>query len=186
VGVGIIGVAVAYFSVTNEKFRNFLVQRSIDKVPSAFVALAREYRLADSLPDDPPGPIERQPWESRVSKKNVLAEGLGRFAQGARFDRKILVAANDDGYIVALTKLIAAEPRSGDASFLAQAAKRRVPPHADYQTLAAIGVLADKGIISVQERASLDDALDRMSNRLGADHNDEIRRVRAKLRSSAG
>lgn len=182
--VGVIGVAVAYFSITNEKFRGLLVQRDIENFPPAFVALAREYRRADAEPDSPPGPVERPRWDSRVRKKDVIAEGLGRFAQGTRLDRKALVAVDDDGYIVALMKLIAAEPRSGDGRLIAQATKRRVPPHTDYRTLEAIGILADNRLISLLERSSLDDALVRISERLGADGDAEIKRVRAKVRNA--
>jgi hypothetical protein len=92
----------------NRGTRASWLARRRENFPPAFVALAREYRRADAEPDDPPGPVERPRWDSRVRKKDVIAEGLGRFAQKARLDRKALAAVDDDGYIVALMKLIAA------------------------------------------------------------------------------
>jgi hypothetical protein len=179
--IGIIGVGFAFFSVTSERFRDFLIRRGISRVPSAFAALAREYRVANDIPDDPPGPVTRPTSDTRVRKKNILAEGLGRFAQGLRLDREILVAADDDGYIVALMKLIANEPRRGDAFLIARASKRRVPTHTDYATMEAIGVLAEKGLIDLQERGQIADALDQLVARLDDTGKTKIASLRTKV-----
>jgi hypothetical protein len=119
-----------------------------------------------------------------VRRKNVLAEGLGRFAQGAGFDRNALVLADDDGYIVALMKLLAFEPHIGDAKHIAQAVKRRVPPHADHQTLRAIGTLAGKGLFRTNECGLLTDAVDIIVERLGKQGSAEVNRVKGKIRSA--
>jgi hypothetical protein len=184
--VGVIGIALSYFSFTNERFADFLVRRRVRAIPAMFSALARDYRLADDIPDDPSGPVERKPWESRVKQKDLLAEGLCRFAQGAHLKREKLLAANDDGYLVALMKMISAEPKRGDIDLIVRASARDVSPHTDYRTLEAIESVAAKGLLRVDERGSLDVALKRIEDRLGGDGRARVRWAQEQVRNAPG
>jgi len=181
--VGIVGIAFAYFSVTNEAFSNFLIRRRFKKMPSAFRDLAGEYRRADQIPNDSPDQRQLPVWDSRVREKDRLAEGLARFAQGANLDRDAL-ARGDDGYLVALMKLVAIDPVADDTRRVAQAAMTDVPPHTDYATLKAISVLADRRLIPDDLRDSIAKAIDAITARLGTDHDDVAAAIRSKLRVS--
>jgi hypothetical protein len=65
------------------------------------------------------------------------------------------LAEGDDGYVAALMKLIAFEPRRGDAELVLRAATTKVPTHTDYLTLEAIKVLADKGLIGERQLGAI-------------------------------
>jgi hypothetical protein len=176
--VAVLGVLFGYFSLTNETFRGWFFKRSIRNIPPAFAKLAGDYRDAHKIPDNSTEPKARVPWEDRTRKKDVLAEGLGRFAQGARIDRKVLAELQNDGYVVALAKLIAVEPRQGDVSLIAKAVKFPVPPHADIATLAAINVLATNRLINDLERNQTLEAVNVIANRLGEEGKGIVKQAR--------
>jgi hypothetical protein len=126
--VGVLSLLVAFFAVTNRSVHELLVYWRIRRLPKTFTDIARDYRLADEIPDDPQGSSSKPPSYTRVQRKDILAEGLFRFAQGAAIGRRVLAGSQDHGYVVTLMKLIQAEPRRGDVSLIAKAVKCNVPP----------------------------------------------------------
>ncbi len=180
---GIIGITFGYFSVTNESFRRFLIKRGIGNLPMSFSNLAQEYKEADRIPDDSAELVKRPIWDSRVRRKDVLAEGLFRFAEGGHLDRKILASSQDDGYVVALAKLVTHQPKQGDVSLLAQAVKCRVPAHTDYRMLEAIDALATQNLIGLQERNEVDQIVEQVAKRLGDEGTSRVAWTRENLRA---
>lgn len=134
--IGVLGFLFGYFAITSERVASFLTRWRLREMPVAFRKMAGEYRQADGIPDSA-GPVTLPPSDNRVRKKDVLAEGLGAYALGRGLSRAAL-ARGDDGYVVALMKVITFEPRRSDVALLVLAAATRVPPHTDYLTLEAI------------------------------------------------
>jgi hypothetical protein len=180
--LGVLGLLFGYFAITNEGLASFLIQWHFREMPTVFRQMATEYRRADLIPDDL-GPITLPPSETRVRRKDVVAQGLGAYALARNLDRAAL-AQGDDGYIAALMKLIAFEPRRGDAALIVKAAKTNVPPHTDFLTLAAISVLSQNGLIGEDQRGPISEALDCAGARLRAEHQTAVDKVRAALRQA--
>src|SRR4051812_22142996 len=154
-------------------------------MPSDFINLAHEYKQADQIPNNAVEPVERPRWDTRVRRKDVLAEGLYRFAQGAYLDRNILASSQEDGYVVALAKLVANQPERGDVSLLVKAVECRVPAHVDYIMLEAIDALARKRLIGLQERNEVDQIVERVAERLGSEGAFRIALTKKRLRDQS-
>jgi hypothetical protein len=180
--IGVVGFLFAYFAITSERVASFLIQWHFREMPTAFQQMATEYRRADLIPDDL-GPITLPPSETRVRRKDVLAQGLGAYALARNLDRAAL-AKGDDGYIAALMKLIVFEPRRGDAALIVKAAKTNVPPHTDFLTLAAISALSRNGLIREDQRGPISEALECAGARLRAEHQTAVDKVRVALREA--
>ena len=113
-----------------------------------------------------------------------LQKGSGDSRSGARIERKVLAELQNDGYVVALAKLIAVEPRQGDVSLIAKAVKFPVPPHADHVTLAAINVLATNRLINDLERNQALEAINVIANRLGEEGKGTVKQTKDAVRGS--
>ena len=181
--IGVLGLISAFFSIRNERFANFLVRRRVREMPAGFRDMAKKYRLADEIPDIRPDQITISPSEKRVRHKDILAEGLGGFARGARLDRAAL-ARGDDGYVAALMKVVAYEPRRSDVPLVIQTASAKVPPHTDYLTMAAISALVQKTLIGEDHRVAINRAINVIADRLGPNHKQRVEEVRAQVRKA--
>jgi hypothetical protein len=181
--IAVLSVILAFFAITNDRLTGFLIRWRFRGMPAAFQQMAKEYRQADSIPDNDPGPVKLSTSDIRVRRKDVLAQGLGAYAWARNLDRAAL-ARGDDGYVAALMKLIAFEPRAADAELVATAATTRVPPHTDHLILAAITVLAEKRLISDNQRGVIAKAVGHVAERLGDDHKSAIARVRTAVRQA--
>ena len=178
--IGVLGVAFGFLAVTSERLANFLVRSRIRKTPAAFQEMASQYRLADLIPDNDPGPVELPSWDKRVRRKEVVAQGLGAYAMARGLSRAAL-ARGDDPYVAALMKLIVFEPHRGDAALVVRAATTKVSPHTDCLTLEAIKVLAEKGLIGEKQRGEIGGVADHVAERLGDNHKQTIEKIRARL-----
>jgi hypothetical protein len=178
----VLGLGFSYFAVTSERLASFLIRWRLREMPAAFREMTMDYRQAGLIPDDP-GPVTRPPSDTRVRRKDVLAEGLGAYALARGLSRAAL-ARGDDGYVAALMKLITFDPRRSDVALVVLAAATKVPPHTDYLTLDAIRVLAGKGLIGEDQRGAIGETVERVGERLREDHQSAVEKARVALRKA--
>jgi hypothetical protein len=102
-----------------------------------------------------------------VARKEALAEGLWRYAQGIKINRRALANnATDESFVVTLMMLIVNKPQKGDAHLIMEVSKLQVPPHTDYKTLDAIESLRGDFSLSLVEYEELRNALVNIQKRL--------------------
>jgi len=160
--IGLAGLVFGYFTLTHDRFRSFLIRRRIKQMPAIFRKLVQEYRIADTIPNEPDTP---KPWLKRTLEKDRIAEGLLRFAQGAGIGRDVLAVLQEDGHVVTLMKIIKEEPKAGDIALMAKSVMCQVTVHTDYRTLEAFDEIVRLRLMKPDERILADKILDTINGR---------------------
>ncbi len=121
------------------------------ELPSDLVNLAQAY-LKTEISDH----------AERVRFKNETARHMGDIVLAKDVSRDQLVRSDNEALYVAFAAAVIAQPEQADLGRLLGIARKAARLHVRYRLVVALIVLINKGLATVKDSASIQDALDRL------------------------